>query len=156
MVDPAHLHMTLSRVSFVEDVSQSSLTAVIDRAIATCHGIDPFDISVGPLAGSSGALSFSAEPREQIAALRNRLDPPRIARATGPEKGCFRPHVGIAYSNARVEAASVIKIVAELRDLPTVHHHVQTVSLVRLTRHAQAYPWETVRVVELGRRSVGT
>lgn len=65
--------------------------------------------------------------------------PARMATAA------FRPHLSIAYHNARRPAAPLISAAAELRSLPAVDLSVSEVQLVKLRREGQRYVWETVR-----------
>lgn len=147
------LHMTLERVAFENEIDEQQLLAVESAAVAASVEIEPFTISVGPLAGSSGAISFTASPRAPLAALRDRLDDATKAAfpARGqPESRRFRPHVGIAYSNTTTPSAPVIAAVEQLRGLRPVDIDVRAVSLVVLTREKNAYSWVERRRLPLG------
>ena len=146
LVDNSELHMTLERVAFVEDIDAERLQKVrrsVDDLLAEFGALD---ITIGPLAGSTGALSFSAEPRDRLVELRSLLvlanqksDVPTESESTS-----FRPHVGIAYCNQNIDAREIIAQVESLRALPTVTICIREVLLVALTRHDRSYTWEAV------------
>lgn len=146
LIDDSELHMTLERVAFVEDINAERLRMIQQSADRLLVGFDPLDITIGPLAGSTGALSFSVEPRDRLVALRSLLM--SANRESGiPVDGdaqSFRPHVGIAYCSRRIDARAIIAQVEMLRALPRVKICIREALLVALTRNERSYSWEAV------------
>jgi 2'-5' RNA ligase len=96
------LHLTLDRIAFEGDVSPTQLSVIEAAAIRACGEIMPFDVSIGSLGGTPGALGFSATPSEPIRHLRDALrDATLSVHPDAPIKGGkFHPHVTIAYCNS--------------------------------------------------------
>lgn len=143
-IEPSDLHMTVERVGLVDEVAAEQLDNLAHTAAQELTGFTPLDVSVGPLAGSAGALSFSASPRSQLSALRLRLLSATHAAGFAPDilaSDPFRPHVGIGYCNQEIDAEPIIDRVRLLRALPTVTVRVREVVLVELTRRERAYDW---------------
>jgi 2'-5' RNA ligase len=145
------LHLTLQRVAFTDQISAADLDAVTDTAIHQLAGHTPFTLTVGPIAGSPGAVRFSVRPWEPVVRLREALLD-AITLVLGPaavSTSAFRPHVGIAYCNQPTDAEPVISAVAPLRALPPAHVTIATASLVELRRDDRTYRWETVTQLRL-------
>jgi 2'-5' RNA ligase len=155
LVPLEYLHMTLDRVGFADEITDDDLLAAEKVTANATRHMRPFTISVGPLAGSTGALSFSASPRQPIDRLRLSIaqEAAKVVRTIAPDGSHFRPHVGIAYCNQSISAGPVIETVRSLRQLAPVTVRVNNVSLVRLTREQQAYTWSAVRTFPLGSRA---
>ncbi len=151
LVDAAELHMTLERVGFAEDIDAARIRTVQRSAARLLAGFGTLDITVGPLAGSTGALSFSIEPRNRIGELRSLLV--LANRESGipvdGEEQAFRPHVGIAYCNRSTDARPIIAQVETLRTLPTVNVRNSEALLVALTRNERSYSWTPVHRIPL-------
>ena len=144
------LHMTLSRVGFEDELPVNCLIDVEQHVADAMASLEPFTMQVGPLAGSAGALSFSAAPYGQLNELKVRIDrATSTALGTATSDDRFRPHVGIAYCNSSLPLVPTVKTVASLRSLGPVHCRVAHVSLVRLTRLDRAYRWTPRRVFAL-------
>lgn len=153
LVPTSDLHMTLERVAFEEEIDEEELRSVELAAEEACKRIEPFTISVGPLAGSAGAVSFSASPRSPLATLRQALDDATTRAFAGrgePENPNFRPHVGIAYCNDHPAAQPIVEVVRHLRRLPPVAVTIGSAALVVLTRDLRAYRWVERRRFDLG------
>ena len=147
------LHMTLERVAFDDEISKTELDRIASVADEGCRALSPFRLHIGPLAGSSGAISFSASPHAIIAELRNTLTTAAkaIPGKASPSDGThFRPHVGIAYCNTDVAAEPIINAVRSIRRMPIVEVDVQTVALVALTRGQNSYRWIELCTIPLG------
>lgn len=143
-VEPSDLHITLERVGLVEDVAAEQLNNVARTAARKLAKFAAFDVRIGPLAGSSGALSFSASPMRKLSDLRFLLLAATRAAGFASDISAshhFRPHVGIGYCNQAIDAGPIIDRVRQLRALPTVTVRVGEVVLVELTRHERAYGW---------------
>jgi 2'-5' RNA ligase len=146
------LHMTICRVGFADELGPDELNAVIAATSRECKRISPFEILIGPLAGSAGAISFSVAPLEPILKVREVLQS-ATAMALDQNvtaKSRFRPHVGIAYCNSVVPMSDIVPRIQPLRDLPRVRARVEGASLVLLTREEQSYRWSTVTEVLFG------
>jgi 2'-5' RNA ligase len=145
------LHMTVARVGWVDEVSHRDIENLIHIARTFCSNLRPFFISVGPLAGSAGAIRFSVAPWEPIIVLRQHLlDARKIVCGDVDEETEFRPHVGIAYSNSVQPACPMIATVEALRELPPTPVPVTHVDLVALRREDHTYVWDTLGRVPLG------
>lgn len=140
------LHMTIDRIGFDDAIRPDELNAVAVAATHECQRLAPFDMLIGPLAGSAGAISFSAAPLEPILEVREALQAAtaKVRKRSEFAKDNFRPHVGIAYCNTEVPTSSVVPKVRPLRELPPARAHVGGASLVLLTRGVQSYRWSTL------------
>jgi hypothetical protein len=67
------IHMTLAKVAFADEIDQAGLNRVARAAACAIAGFGAIPVTIGPLAGSRGALSFSASPRATIDDLRGTL-----------------------------------------------------------------------------------
>jgi hypothetical protein len=145
------LHMTICRVGFEDELGPDELDAVVATASEKFQSMSPFEILIGPLAGSAGAISFSVAPLEPVQKVREAL---QSATAVGRDqnataKNSFRPHVGIAYCNSIVPISEIAPKIQPLRDLPRVQARIQSASLVLLTRGEQSYRWSPATDVSL-------
>ena len=151
LVDGSELHMTLEHVGFAEDVDAERLRVVQRSADRLLTGFGPLEITIGPLAGSTGALRFSAEPRDRLNALRSFLVLANHESGipVDSEEQPFRPHVGIAYCNRNTDARPIVAQVEALRTLPRVNVCISEALLVALTRNERSYSWEAVHRIPL-------
>ncbi|WP_219502084.1 2'-5' RNA ligase family protein [Nonomuraea ceibae] len=144
------LHLTLPKLGWVDQISRDDLSAIADVARSSCASLQPFNMTIGPISGSPGAVRFSVDPWRTVVALREQLLA-AVESVRGAQRDQeFRPHVGIAYCNDEVEAEPLIEAVAPLRELPTVEIGVSKVELVRLRREGRTYRWSVVETVSLG------
>ncbi|WP_188826808.1 2'-5' RNA ligase family protein [Nocardia camponoti] len=152
------LHMTLLRVGPPDVVSNSMLERIITNAAEELGSTYQFQLDVGPLTGSAGAIRFSVTPWSPVLDLVEQL-----RRAQGivlntnsakPQKD-LRPHIGIAYSSARQPITKIRETVSELRTLAPVPTVVNAVKLVRLWRTETAYEWEEQASIPLRRAGPG-
>jgi 2'-5' RNA ligase len=121
MVPQTGLHMTLERIAYEDEISPRQLDAVAEAATRSCRAIAPLEITVGDLGGTSGAIGFSAYPRQPINDLRNSLRAATVdAHPTARLRpGAFHPHVTIAYCNtADIPAAPVVTAVKNVNTYP--------------------------------------
>lgn len=142
------LHLTLQRVGFTDEVDSAQLQAVADTATRRCADLASFVLHIGWLAGSQGAIRFTALPVEIVNLLR-RAVLKALADVCGPATGqsaestAFWPHVSIAYCNTPAPATPVIvERVGKLRSLAPAKVHVQALDLVELRRDDRVYRWE--------------
>jgi 2'-5' RNA ligase len=144
------LHLTLPKVGWSDEMSFDDVDAVTAVAMRSCADLRPFTLTVGPLAGSNGAVRFSVSPWEPVVALHRRLQGAvRTVRGISGKEAEFRPHVGIAYCNSTITAEDLIAAVEPLRNLPPVEVAVSRVELVLLRREDHTYKWSTAHSLAL-------
>lgn len=147
LLPPEGLHLTLGRIAAEGEITDGQVAEVAAAAARACAALAPFDISIGRLGGTAGALGFAVGSSAQLRQLRDALhEATRLVvpggRPPGPE---FEPHVSIAYCNTDgVPAAQVIAVVEELGALPSVTTTVRAAVLVLLERRERAYVWRPV------------
>jgi 2'-5' RNA ligase len=148
------LHLTLDRVAFDGNISFDVLSDIETAAISVCRQITEFDIAIGPLGGTAGAIGFSISAAAQIANLRESLCAATLlVYPDAPvRRSEFHPHMTIAYANSdNVPAADVIAAVEKLNAAArfdvtvTVKHAV----LVLLEQRFRAYRWQAVSRIPL-------
>ncbi|TDC66076.1 2'-5' RNA ligase family protein [Micromonospora sp. KC207] len=148
------LHLTVQKVGFADEVSAAQLDQIVAAAQRRLAVIPPISLEVGPLAGSAGAVRFSAGPHPPVRsvrqALRQALAEVRGDRAVPTRATAFVPHVSIAYNNAPTDAAPVIDAVASLRRVASVTTVVHGVELVELRREPRSYAWDVLATGTLG------
>jgi 2'-5' RNA ligase len=141
------LHITLERAGFTDEISEPEARAIAEAGQARCATIPAPTLVIGPLAGSAGAVRFSAGPHEALhtilTAVRAAIaDVLRGAPALPGNVHQFIPHVSIAYSNTVRPAQPLVARVAGLRALGKATVHVTTVQLVELRREGRQYAWD--------------
>ncbi|MFD6357195.1 2'-5' RNA ligase family protein [Nocardia tengchongensis] len=146
------LHITILRIGNQDEIAEEDIQAIADDAKARLSDIESFELTVGPLAGSRGAVRFTVSPWTELFQLHQTLG--ESTRKVLPELPIastqrFRPHLGIGYSNRQQEADSFIEQVASLRNTTPVTVQVDAVKLVRLRREPHAYRWEDVATLAL-------
>ncbi|MBX6391352.1 MAG: 2'-5' RNA ligase family protein [Frankia sp.] len=149
------LHLTLQRLAFTDEITQADLDTAVTRTRRRLAAFPAFTLTVGPLAGSPGAVRFSVRPWEPVLAVRAAILE-ATAAALGPARVAarprgFRPHVGIAYCNSVTAAGPIVSRVARLRRLAPATAHVDAVTLVELRRDGRTYRWDTITRLALPR-----
>ncbi|MGH3885255.1 MAG: 2'-5' RNA ligase family protein [Pseudonocardiaceae bacterium] len=149
------LHLTIQRVAFTDELPASTLPAVVATGRQRCRDVAPFRLRIGWLAGSAGAIRFTALPVTPVVEVRAMtaipsptVDIPDHIPTCATEK--FWPHVSIAYSHTTQPTAPVITQIEALRHLPSAEVLVTSVALVELRREGRVYRWEVVGRVGLG------
>lgn len=146
------LHVTLGRVAFTDEIDGATAYAAAENATEPCARLCPFDLTIGPLAGSGGALRFSVAPWIPLLALHQVLAA-ATRRVLGGravmDTAAFRPHLSIAYANATVPVSSLLPVLADLRQLETTSAVVHAVELVELRRDGRTYRFEELVRVKL-------
>jgi 2'-5' RNA ligase len=146
------LHMTIERAGFVDEVSEDELAAIAEAGRRGCSDLPSFDLQFGPLAGSQGAIRFSASPHEPLHQIRLAVTD-AVAEVRGEAAvdrvSSFVPHVTIFYSSRETPADAVIGRVNSLRDLEHVVVPVRSLQLVRLRRERRKYLWDVVATAPL-------
>jgi len=123
------------------------LTEVTAAATEACSTFQAFPLTVGPLAGSRGAIRFTVTPWTRLDAVHERLHTATARALDNPGLGGrdrFRPHVSIAYGNQTRSAEPVVETVAQLRDIPPAVVYVRRLHLVCLRRENRTYKWDVV------------
>ena len=142
-VPPESLHLTLCRVAFTDEVTEEQARFVAEAARRRVGTPGPLRLTVGPLAGSRGAVGFSVSPWEPLLELHDRLIETRAAVFASPAgTSRFRPHVGIAYGNRTMPASPLRQAMEPLRRLSPVQVTAGAAHLVILRREDHAYQWE--------------
>ncbi|GAA1934992.1 hypothetical protein GCM10009716_47540 [Streptomyces sodiiphilus] len=143
------LHITLARVGSPDDVTPRQLDALARLAATVLP--TAFSLRAMPLAGSRGAVRLSVAPWRPLVSLHASLSNAghALAIATTRPTFAFRPHLSVAYQNARRPAAPVIEAVAPLRSLDDVDIAVTEVRLVELRRSGATYRWDVLHSLPL-------
>jgi 2'-5' RNA ligase len=147
------LHLTVGRIGFTDEVAKTAALAAASEARQRRQQHGPFQLTVGPLAASRGALRFSVAPWAPLLALHGQLtDATReiLRGRTVMDTGTFRPHLSIAYANSTVNVASLLPLLERLRSFGTTNASVCSVDLVELWRHDKTYRFETLVAVPFG------
>lgn len=149
------LHLTIQRVAFTDELLASSLQTVVATVRQRCRDVAPFRLRIGWLAGSTGAVRFTALPVTPVVEVRAmsampgpKVDTPGHILPDAAEK--FWPHVSIAYSNTTQPTAPVATQIEALRHLPPAEVLVTSVALVELWREGRVYLWEELERARLG------
>lgn len=154
LVPLSSLHVTVQRAGFVDELPRTEAEFIAEAVRKRCASVAPLTLQIGPLAGSSGAVRFSAGPREPVhrvlEAVQAAIAEIRGATAVQPNTEVFIPHISIAYNNADLPARPMIERVAALRALGSVTAQVDSLDLVELRREGRAYLWKTLTEVGLG------
>jgi len=152
LTPPRDLHMTLDKIAFDGDLTPDQLHRIEAIAARTCREIQPFDVTIGPLSGTPGAIGFSVFPIQPIDELRNKLR--QATLSIYPEapvtRSEFHPHIAIAYANSDVPAAEAIAALNELNTAAFLNVTVEEGALVLLKRHQRSYAWQPISRVPLG------
>lgn len=139
------LHVTIGRLGFTDELLRREADAIADVAKPLCERVAPISLTIGPLAGSKGAIRFSLSPWSELTQLHRQL-----AAATRTIRGAacpmktsdFRPHLSIAYANRTIPLASLLPRMEALRSLPTETATISAVQLVELQRVGRAYRYD--------------
>jgi 2'-5' RNA ligase len=146
------LHLTLDRIAPDRDVTPERLRDVEAAAISACRKIPPFEVTIGSLGGTPGAIGFTARPARPIRELRDTLRSATLsAYPNAPVKRSeFHPHVAIAYANSdNVPAVEAIAAVEKLNSTAQVSVTITHGTLVLLERLPRSYEWQAVSRVPL-------
>ncbi|MEV0392911.1 2'-5' RNA ligase family protein [Polymorphospora rubra] len=151
LVENRTLHLTIDRIAYEGNVADRELIEIEATARHTCRAIPAFELHVGSIGGTPGAIGFSMHPVEPLRQLRNALREATLSvLPDAPVKSLsFNPHLTIAYSNTHVSAARAIAAAEAVNKLPRVSISVETVELVLMERRESAYTWEEVAQIDL-------
>jgi 2'-5' RNA ligase len=149
---PPDLHLTLDRVAFADQITSDRLGAIEDAAMRACAEIPSFDITIGCLGGTPGAIGFTAYPTQRIRELRDALRAATLSVCPGApvRRPDFHPHVAIAYANSdNVPAAEAVAAVEKLSAAAHASVTVTDGTLVLLERRPRSYAWQAVSRIPL-------
>ena len=147
------LHLTSQRVAFTDELPAGSLEATVAVVKQRYRNMAPFRLRIGWLAGSAGAIRFTALPVKPLAEVRDIV----LAQATHVRNNApacvaddFWPHVSIAYSNAAQPTEPVTAKIEVLRSLPPADVLIASLAPVELRREGRTYRWEVLERVGIG------
>jgi 2'-5' RNA ligase len=138
------LHLTLYRVGTASSVTAEQLAGIADAAATRLASTSPIDLSIGPLAGSTGAIRYTVTPWNHLNGVRSQLTSATSEVLGGASNTGWRPHISIAYNARSRAAAPLIGLVRELRAQPTIDVSVNEIELVELARTGRTYRWMTL------------
>jgi 2'-5' RNA ligase len=146
------LHLTLDRIAYADDITPARLEAIKAAAIHACQKIRPFNITVGSLGGTPGAIGFTAFPGKPVEDLRDTFRAATLSIYPGApiRRSGFHPHVTIAYVNSDdVPATEAIAAVEKLNSAASVNITIREGMLALLERRRRAYAWRAVARIPL-------
>lgn len=152
LTPPHDLHLTLDRIALEGEIEPDLLAELKDAAARACAEIPPFEITIGSLGGTRGAVGFSAYPVQPIRELRDTLRAVTLSfYPNAPVRNSeFHPHVAIAYANSdNIPAAEVIAAVERLNATASVTVTVTHGTLVLLERRSRSYAWKAFSRISL-------
>lgn len=155
VVPLADLHLTLERIAFDNEIGLDQLRAIEAAAICACHEIPPFDITIGSLGGTRGAVGFTAAPAQPIRDLCGTLSEATLsAYPHAPVRDSeLHPHVTIAYANSDgVPAAEAVAAVEKMNSTARVDVTIEYAALVLLERRQCSYAWQAIAQIPLDGR----
>ncbi len=152
LIPAADLHLTIDRVAFGGDITQDQLAGIEAAATSACRNIPPFEVTIGALGGTVGAIGFTVFPAQPIRELRDTLRAATLSVCPNApvRHSDFHPHVAIAYGNCDgVPAAEAIAAVEALNPTAIVDVTINEATLVMLKRHSRSYAWQVVSRIQL-------
>lgn len=143
------LHLTIRKLGDADELSAEDIEHAFTAAETAVEAIEPFALTLIPLAGSPGAVRFTVAPWQPLLDLYDRLQAGRPG-ATGRAMDVFRPHVGIAYSARQQPHGDALEATQRATHVETpVSVPVAEVLLVRMSRAAGWYEWNELARVRL-------
>lgn len=151
LVPASSLHLTLCRVGFTDQVTPAQARAIAAAARRRAGGLGLLRLTIGPLAGSRGAIRFTVSPWAPLLELHGRLTEATSAELSTRcgDTDRLRPHVSIAYANRTIPASAARDVVEPLRRLRPVHVTVDAAHLVVLREEEHTYRWERFETLSL-------
>jgi 2'-5' RNA ligase len=154
LTPPRNLHLTLDRIAFDEDIPAGILSDIAAAAVNVCQEVPAFEITIGALGGTAGAIGFSASPGKRLRSLRDKLRAATLSVYPDAPVGRseFHAHVTIAYANSDdVPAADVVAAVDRINATARTDVRVKVTdgALVLLEQRPRSYAWEAVSRIPL-------
>jgi 2'-5' RNA ligase len=148
-----YLHVTLQGVGVTDEVDRAAIDQLVTTVQDRSAALQAFDVTIGPLTGSSGAVRLAVVPYAPLRAVQTMIrsaaaDTPGIPPSRTQPKP-FTPRASIAYSNAPSPAEPIIDRVRLHRQLRPVTARIHAVKLVELRRENRQYRWNDIQTVPL-------
>lgn len=146
------LHITMGRVAFTDDMTREAAHSIAATAEQLCRTLAPFNLTVGPLTASRGAVRFSVSPWTPLLELHGVLTEATrgvYGEQTTMDTATFRPHLSIAYANGDVPMPALVPTIEALREMPVTTVNVTSVALAEMRREEQAYRYEEIARIAL-------
>lgn len=145
------LHLTTQGVGFTDEVSDTDVDAIADRARQRLAKVDPVQATLGPATVTPEAILLDVAPLPELRRIRDELRA-SITDVWGPDRlmegDDWTPHVSVAYSNSTAPAAPYLAAVENGDTASVPIGHVQ---LIVLDRDQRMYEWTTRADIPLGR-----
>lgn len=145
------LHLTTQGVGFTDEVSDTDVDAIVDRARQRLAKVDPVQATLGPATVTPEAILLDAVPLPELRRIRDELRA-SITDVLGPDQlmegDDWTPHVSVAYSNS---TAPVPPYLAAVENGDTASVPISHVQLIVLDRDQRMYEWTTRADIPLGR-----
>ncbi|MFF7953996.1 2'-5' RNA ligase family protein [Streptomyces griseorubiginosus] len=145
------LHCTMQGIGFVGEITEPSVTGIVDAARERLSGLSAFDIELGPALVDPEAVLIPLQPSTPIQQVRHTVRA-AISQVLGdvPENASgYYPHVSLAYSAQDGPAPPVAQAVGSVQTRPA-RARVTSVQLIVIHRDNLMYEWETFATVPLG------
>lgn len=158
LVAPDAVHLTIGRVAFTDEISYEEARTISADAAARSSMPDEslfsFDLRIGPLTGSRGAIRFSVSPWTPLLALHaylTTITEKCLGARSVMNTDTFRPHIGIAYAHSTIGLDRVRPVLENLRSRigPTVP--VRRASLVQMERDGHSYIYREMSGFDLAK-----
>jgi hypothetical protein len=153
LTPPRDLHLTLDRIAFAEDIPDSILADITAVAMRACQQMPEFDITIGPLGGTPGAIGFSTLPAKRLKSLRDKLRAATLSVYPEVPVRCNEFHAhAIAYANSEnIPAVDIVSAVENINATirADVRVKVGNAALVLLQQRQRSYAWEVVSRIPL-------
>lgn len=145
------LHLTTQGLGFTDEVSDTDVDAVVDRARQRLAKVDPVQATLGPATVTPEAILLDVAPLSELRRIRDELRA-SITDVWGPDRlmegDDWTPHVSVAYSNSTAPAAPYL---AAMENGDTASVPISHVQLIVLDRDQRMYEWTTRADIPLGR-----
>lgn len=145
------LHLTTQGVGFTDEVSDTEVDAIVDRARQRLAKVDPVQATLGPATVTPEAILLNVAPLPELRRIRDELRA-SITDVWGPDRlmegDDWTPHVSVAYSNSTAPAPPYLAAVENGGTASVPISHVQ---LIVLDRDQRMYEWTTRADIPLGR-----
>ena len=145
------LHLTTQGVGFTDEVSDTDVDAIADRARQRLAKVDPVQATLGPATVTPEAILLDVVPLPELRRIRHELRA-SITDVWGPDRlmegDDWTPHVSVAYSNSTAPAPPYL---AAVENGDTASVPISHVQLIVLDRDQRMYEWTTRADIPLGR-----
>jgi 2'-5' RNA ligase len=141
------LHLTIRRVGFTDEIGPDALDAIAALTETLCADVGNFELTIGPVAASRGAVRFTVAPWRRLFEIYDAIES-ALHCVTGREplsaRESFRPHVSVAYSRMRQDVGRIRSSISKYRNLPLVVFKGSRLELVELRRETSSYRWNVI------------